>query len=153
MGPTGKRIFLLTSSLSSFARFELSPPLRSRLSFFTFSFRLSPLNLKSSCLSCFPVIPERLFATHRQAHFPAHELALFVRSVRTLSSPSFSSLLFHFLLSPFSFKLEKQLFKLLPCDPGETRTLNQQNRNLPFYPLNYGTNNPVKVKPIARFYN
>jgi hypothetical protein len=24
-------------------------------------------------------------------------------------------------------------------DPGETRTLNQQNRNLSFYPLNYGT--------------
>ena len=24
------------------------------------------------------------------------------------------------------------------CDPGEIRTLNQQNRNLSFYPLNYG---------------
>ncbi len=26
------------------------------------------------------------------------------------------------------------------CDPGATRTPNQQNRNLSFYPLNYGTN-------------
>lgn len=25
------------------------------------------------------------------------------------------------------------------CDPGATRTPNQQNRNLSFYPLNYGT--------------
>ena len=24
------------------------------------------------------------------------------------------------------------------CDPGAIRTPNQQNRNLPFYPLNYG---------------
>jgi hypothetical protein len=26
----------------------------------------------------------------------------------------------------------------LPCDSGGTRTLNPQNRNLIFYPLNYG---------------
>ena len=26
----------------------------------------------------------------------------------------------------------------LICDSGGTRTHNQQNRNLPFYPLNYG---------------
>jgi hypothetical protein len=27
---------------------------------------------------------------------------------------------------------------LIFCDSGGTRTHNQQNRNLPFYPLNYG---------------
>jgi hypothetical protein len=30
-------------------------------------------------------------------------------------------------------------------DPGATRTLNQQNRNLLFYPLNYGTVQDAKV--------
>ena len=36
-------------------------------------------------------------------------------------------------------------------DPGETRTLNQQNRNLSFYPLNYGTGQGAKVHRQSRF--
>ena len=30
-------------------------------------------------------------------------------------------------------------------DPGATRTPNQQNRNLSFYPLNYGTIISIKI--------
>jgi hypothetical protein len=31
------------------------------------------------------------------------------------------------------------------CDSGGTRTHNQQNRNLPFYPLNYGARIELRV--------
>lgn len=31
------------------------------------------------------------------------------------------------------------ILPVIACDPGAIRTLNQQNRNLSFYPLNYGT--------------
>jgi hypothetical protein len=39
-----------------------------------------------------------------------------------------------------------------PCDPGEIRTLNQQNRNLSFYPLNYGTNHckSITKRPVLQ---
>ena len=35
-------------------------------------------------------------------------------------------------------KFVKQVFIKCLCDPGGTRTHNLQNRNLIFYPLNYG---------------
>jgi hypothetical protein len=37
------------------------------------------------------------------------------------------------------------------CDPGATRTPNQQNRNLSFYPLNYGTFQGAKVQRQSHF--
>ena len=80
----------------------------------------------------------RLFATDRQAHVP-------------LTSHFFLHLFtFYFLLFTFYFLLKRRP-KAPFCDPGATRTPNQQNRNLSFYPLNYGTRStPQKYnqKPV-----
>ena len=54
----------------------------------------------------------------------------FILSTENKKRRSSQSPLFHF-VSNFRRKSA--------CDPGATRTPNQQNRNLSFYPLNYGT--------------
>ena len=46
-----------------------------------------------------------------------------------------------------------QCIYLYCCDPEGTRTLNPQNRNLIFYPLNYGAKNYyyIKINPLPYF--
>ena len=44
-----------------------------------------------------------------------------------------------------------QGFRKLICDSGGTRTHNQQNRNLPFYPLNYGARSCKDKKSAGIF--